>query len=163
MTINGVLLSNQAVAALENAYRTRIANGYYWYDRLSGLWGQQGAGAAGQIHPGLPLGGRLHEQASSGDTAVLVNGRRLPRAELYLLMQMVGYVRPGRYWLDAYGNAGFEGGPALVNLNAARNQGQSGGGYGGWNRNTAGGNWGGDGECSYYSHPDGPSVMVGNC
>jgi hypothetical protein len=36
-------------------------------------------------------------------------------------------------------------------------------GYAGWNNNTAFGNWGGDGECSYYNSPNGDSVMVGNC
>ena len=162
--INGVRQSDQAVHALENAYRTRVADGDYWYDTRSGLWGREGSPVAGQIHPGLPFGGRMREQASNGDTGVLVNGRRLPRAELYTLMQLVGYVQPGRYWLDASGNAGFEGGPALINLFAAGNRGGgNGGSHGGWNRNTPGGNWGGDGECSYYSHPDGPSVMVGNC
>jgi hypothetical protein len=82
-------------------------------------------------------------------------------AELYALQQLVGPVRPGRYWLDAYGNAGFEGGPPLVNLAQARARGAQ--GYAGWNNNTAFGNWGGDGECSYYNSPSGDSVMVGNC
>lgn len=42
------------------------------------------------------------------------------------LQQLVGPVRPGRYWLDAYGNAGFEGGPPLVNLAQARARGNDG-------------------------------------
>src|SRR5262245_21754353 len=106
--VNGVRQSEEAVQALENAYRTRVADGYYWYDARSGLWGQEGGPAAGQLHPALPFGGRMREQASNGDTGVLVNGRRLPRSELYSLMQLVGYVQPGRYWLDASGNAGYE-------------------------------------------------------
>ena len=32
------------------------------------------------------------------------------------LQQLVGPVQPGRYWVDAQGNAGLEGGPVLVNL-----------------------------------------------
>jgi hypothetical protein len=31
-------------------------------------------------------------------------------------MSARGVVYPGRYWVDAQGNAGPEGGPALVNL-----------------------------------------------
>jgi hypothetical protein len=158
--INGQPLDSRTIAALEMAYRVAIPNGSYWYDPYSGLWGRAGGPTAGQIQAGLRLGGPLRESASNGNTGVLVNGRRLPWGELQALQGLVGYVRPGRYWLDGYGNAGFEGGPALVNLAAASRQSQSGGG---WNRNTPGGNWGGDGSCSYYSHPDGPSVMVGDC
>jgi len=162
--INGQALDARTISALEMAYRVSIANGSYWYDPVSGLWGRAGGPWAGQIQAGLRLGGPLRESASNGNTGVIVNGRRLPWTELLALQALVGYVRPGRYWLDPYGNAGFEGGPALVNLAAASRQSQrSGGGVYDGNRNTPGGNWGGDGNCSYYSHPDGPSVMVGNC
>jgi hypothetical protein len=113
------------------------------------------------MQPGLQLGGELKANASNGDTAVYVNGRRLPRTELNSLQQLVGPVRSGRYWLDPYGNAGFEGGPALVNLAQARARSQ-GGGYAGWNNNTPFGNWGGDSNCTYYNHPNGDSVMVGD-
>jgi hypothetical protein len=161
--VNGEQLSSQTLTALQIAYRTAIPGGHYWYDPYSGLWGREGAPAAGQIQAGLDLGGPLAEDASAGDTAVFVNGRRLPRAEVFQVMQLVGPFLPGRYWLDAQGNVGFEGGPALVNLVAASRSQASAGGGGGWNRNTPGGNWGGDDRCSYYSHPDGPSVMIGDC
>ena len=163
--INGQALDARTISALEMAYRVPIQNGYYWYDAYSGLWGRAGGPAQGQIQAGLRLGGRLQESASNGNTGVIVNGRRLPWSELLTLQALVGYVRPGRYWLDGYGNAGFEGGPALVNLAAAarRSQGAAAGGYNGWNRNTPGGNWGGDGNCSYYNNPDGDSIMIGDC
>jgi hypothetical protein len=164
VVINGTRIADRTVAALETAYRTRLADGRYWYDARSGLWGFEGGPTIGQIHAGLMLGGALHPQASNGDTRVFVNGRRLPRSELWQLEQLVGPVYPGRYWLDAHGYAGYEGGPAIVNVFAtARRQAGAAGGYGGRNQNTYGGNWGGDGECSYYSHPNGSSVMVGNC
>lgn len=159
--INGEQLSAETLTALQIAYRTTIPGGRYWYDIYSGLWGREGQPAAGQIQAGLDLGGPLDEDASAGDTPVLVNGRRLTRSEVSQVMQLVGPFLPGRYWLDAQGNVGFEGGPALVNLVAAsRSRAQA---SGGWNRNTPGGNWGGDDRCSYYSHPDGPSVMIGDC
>jgi hypothetical protein len=160
--VNGARLPNSAVLALQLAYRTIIPSGRYWYDAASGLWGREGQPFAGQMHAGLQVGGPLKANASNGDTNVIVNGRRLPRAELYALQQLVGPVQPGRYWLDAYGNAGFEGGPPLVNLAQARSRGAQ--GYAGWNNNTAFGNWGGDDNgCSYYNSPNGDSVMVGNC
>ena len=159
--VNGEQLPNSAVIALQLAYRTIIPSGRYWYDAVSGLWGREGQPFAGQMQPGLQLGGELKANASDGDTDVYVNGRRLPRAELYSLQQLVGPVRPGRYWLDPYGNAGFEGGPALVNLAQARARSQ-GGGYAGWNNNTPFGNWGGDSNCTYYNSPNGDSVMVGD-
>lgn len=159
--VNGVRLPNPAVVALQLAYRTIIPSGRYWYDPASGLWGREGEPLAGQMQAGLRLGGSLKSDASDGDTNIYVNGRRLPRAELYALQQLVGPVRPGRYWLDPYGNAGFEGGPPLVNLAQARARGAN--GYAGWNTNTPFGNWGGDGTCSYYNSPNGDSVMTGNC
>ena len=83
--VNGVQLPNAAVVALQLAYRTVIANGRYWYDPASGLWGREGQPLAGQMHAGLQLGGDLKTNASNGDTDVYVNGRRLPRAELLAL------------------------------------------------------------------------------
>jgi hypothetical protein len=159
--VNGVQLPNSAIITLQVAYRTIIPSGRYWYDATSGLWGREGQPFAGQMHAGLRLGGALKSNASNGDTSVYVNGRRLPRSELHALQQLVGPVQPGRYWLDAYGNAGFEGGPPLVNLAQARARGND--GYAGWNNNTPFGNWGGDGNCSYYNSPNGDSVMVGEC
>jgi hypothetical protein len=161
VTINGVALEPQVRQALESYYRTAIAPGRYWYDRASGLWGHEGRAAAGQIHAGLNIGGPLAEDASGGNTGVVVNGRRLSHGEVVALQWIVGQVIPGRYWFDAYGNTGFEGGPPLLNIVALyrqRTQLAS-----GWNANTPGGNLGSDGSCSYYSHPDGPSVMIGAC
>src|SRR5262249_9246844 len=100
--INGQALDAQTISALEMAYRTAIPNGYYWYDPYSGLWGRAGGPAAGQIQAGLRLGGPLRESASNGNTGVIVNGRRLQWGELLMLQALVGYVRPGRYWLDSY-------------------------------------------------------------
>lgn len=160
--VNAARVSPATLHALEVQYRAVVPNGRYWYDAHSGLWGRQGGAALGRIDAGLKLGGRLRADASNGNTRVFVNGRRLPAVELQALVRLVGRVAPGRYWLDAYGNAGFEGGPAIVNIVAAHRQARR-RNAGGWNRSTPGGNWGGDGGCTYYSHPDGPSVMIGNC
>jgi hypothetical protein len=69
----------------------------------------------GQIHPFLDLGGPLKAKASNGTTGVFINGRELHVVDV-LRLQQITRVIPGRYWCDAYGNIGFEGGPVLVNL-----------------------------------------------
>ena len=61
-------------------------------------------------------------------------------------------------WLNAQGIAGYEGGPPQFNLNP-RAMGRS-GGQGYINRGPFG-TTGGDGDCFYYSHPNGSSVS--NC
>ncbi|HEX6706527.1 MAG TPA: hypothetical protein VF169_17340 [Albitalea sp.] len=164
IAVNGVALDERSIAALESAYRTRLLPGRYWYDRASGLWGLEMGPAQGQIAPGLALGGRLDPRASvgghAGITRVFVNGRELHPQELAHLQRLYGQVRPARYWLDARGVGGYEGGPAQFDLRAQA-MAQQGAGY---TRRTPGGNIGSDGRCSYYNDPStGASVMTGNC
>jgi hypothetical protein len=64
---------------------------------------------------GLNIGGPLRVDASRGNTGVFINGRELHQMDVVGLQQL-GPVYRGRYWVDAYGNCGFEGGPALLNL-----------------------------------------------
>jgi hypothetical protein len=164
IVVNGVVLDERSVAALEAGYRTRLAAGRYWYDRRSGLWGHELGPAQGQIAPGLALGGPLQARASvgarAGITGVFVNGRELHPQELVYLQQLYGSVRPARYWLDAGGVGGFEGGPAIFDLRA-RAIAQQGAAY---TRRGPGGLTGSDGQCSYYNDPSsGASVMTGQC
>jgi hypothetical protein len=118
--INNVRLSEEEVRTLESQYRVRILNGNYWYDRISGAWGYQGGPVTGVIAPFLDLGGPLQANASNGNTGVFVNGRELHILDVRALQQL-GPVYPGRYWINAQGYYGFEGGPALGNLRAAAN------------------------------------------
>jgi len=137
-----------------------VPDGAYWYDRVSGLWGEQGGPALGQMPPEFDLGGTLALDASGGGTGIVINGRELHLTEAAFLVQLFGYVVPGRYWLNAMGIGGFEGGPAAFNLAAAAQQAQSSGGY---TRRGPFGSMGSDGECSYFMTPGGSSVMTGNC
>jgi hypothetical protein len=161
--VNGVALDERSAAALESAYRTRLVPGRYWYDRTSGLWGLQGGPSVGVIAPGLPLGGALDARASvgrfAGVTGVFVNGREIHPDELQYLRALYGNVVRARYWLNARGIAGYEGGPPQFNLTAAR---QSRQGSSTLQRGLFGSS-GSDGSCSYYMHPNGSSVMTGNC
>ena len=59
----------------------------------------------------------------SSGTGVYVNGQQLTGEEKAQLESIVGEVVPaGRYWIDAQGNAGYEGQPARVNLVALARQ-----------------------------------------
>ncbi|MBI3682882.1 MAG: hypothetical protein HY235_21115 [Acidobacteria bacterium] len=118
IVVNSKLLSDEELAALRSlarSYHTWVLPGRYWYDSRTGLWGYEGQPAAGSILPGLRIGGALSANASGGNTRVFVNGRELHRLEVQLISRCT-VVRPGRYWLDAYGNGGYEGQPPSFNL-----------------------------------------------
>jgi hypothetical protein len=165
IVVNGEQVTHADLLSLQRQLgvplQAAIPPGNYWYDGISGLWGYDGGPAMGQISPGLRVGGQLSPWASGGGTGVFVNGRELHIAEVLYLQQIFGYVIPGRYWMNAAGIGGPEGGPATFNLAQAAAQagGGSAGGYGGYTSRTPFGGTGGDGNCSYYLHPDGPSVM----
>src|SRR6185436_15666628 len=115
-------------------YPSRIPDGRYWYDRVSGAWGLEGGPCAGFVLPGQTIGGELRADASGGNTGVFINGRELHRLDVMALQQFTP-VRQGRFWVDAQGNFGYEGGPYagnLVQIIAASGGGgrKSGGDYG---------------------------------
>lgn len=156
--VNGSPLDAQTIAALEQHYRVRLQSGRFWYDAFSGLWGLEGGPTAGQILPGLKLGGALRPDASQGNTGVFINRRELHKLEVQYLQALYGPVARGRYWLNSEGLGGFENGPPQFRLNMNTQQiGND------WIRRTPGGTIGGSGDCFYYSHPNGSSVMTGNC
>jgi len=125
--VNGAALDTQTRGALERAYAVPIQPGRYWYDTVSGVWGLEGGPAAGQIHPGLQLGGPLRRDASRGTTGVVVNGRELHVLDVAALQRCVRVV-PGRYWVLANGVGGYEHGPASFNLTVLCGGGGGGGG-----------------------------------
>ena len=159
--VNAVALDARTLGQLQAAYGP-IAPGRYWYDPVSGLWGPERGPHAGQIMPGLRLGGPLRREASGGGTGVIINGREIHPSELAQLQQLFGHVNPGRYWLNAQGIGGYEGGPAQFNLPAAAAAAQRRGG-GGYNRSGPGGHLMSDGNCFGYMSPNGSTVMSGNC
>jgi hypothetical protein len=70
----------------------------------------------------LSLGGSVPANASGGGTGVFTNGRELHPFDVLYLQHLLGPIQPGRYVVDAFGNAGLEGGPILVNLIMAAQQ-----------------------------------------
>jgi hypothetical protein len=134
IVINDVRLSDELIKTFERDYHTYIADGMYWYDRKSGAWGMQGEATLGFIPSGLELGGGLLKtNASNGKTGVFVNGRRLHWLDVIGLQSLLGVVWPGRFWVDAQGNYGFEGGMMLGNLWALARQRRAAGTYAGTN------------------------------
>jgi len=164
VVINGESLDDATLAALEGTYGVVIQDARYWYDPVCGAWGFEGGPGVGLILPGLDLGGPLTADASNGDTGVFVNGRELHQLDVMALMPLVGPVVPGRYWLDAWGNVGLEGGPALVNLvqlaQAQYGQGGGGGGSSLYRSDITGHGAGSSGGTSYVMGKDW-SVTVG--
>lgn len=115
--VNRMRIDDKTRQALEQAYGVPVKPGRYWYDRVSGVWGNEGGPAQGQIHSGLQLGGALRPDASAGDTGVFVNGRQLHRLDVAALRRCTQVI-PGRYWVLANGIGGYEGAPPSFNLAA---------------------------------------------
>ena len=149
VVINAVRLSDDTVHQLEQTWGVRIQDAAYWYDPRSGAWGLEGGPCAGFVPAGLSLGGPLRPDASRGNTGVFVNGRELHALDV-MALQRLGPVFPGRYWVDAHGNFGFEGGPMMGNLMvAAQIAGGAGSGRGtggAWTADSRFGTVGGDGS-----------------
>lgn len=116
VVVNGEVLSATDLQVLQTRFGIRTQAGRYWYDPACGAWGFEGGPTIGFLPPALPVGGALREDASAGTTPVYINGRRLPITDVRNLQQIVGMVLPGRYWMDAAGNVGVEGGPPFMNL-----------------------------------------------
>ena len=166
---NGRALTTRELQELEALYRTKARPGNYWYDATSGLFGVVGSAAAGFMYPGHSLGA-LAADASAGNTSVFINGRNITAQEVQVLSYLAGVqVLPGRYWLDARGNAGYEGNPIPVgNLFAAALARQAAGGGGGraagdnfWSSRFSAGNYNSDNSAGYVSLPGGGAVTYG--
>ncbi|HEY6282130.1 MAG TPA: hypothetical protein VIW72_10150 [Burkholderiales bacterium] len=67
--------------------------------------------------------------------------------------QQMGTVYKGRYWMNAQGVGGIEGGPTIFDLGAAARQRSGGGLYGGNSRTTPFGHLGSDGSAPITSTP----------
>lgn len=79
--------------------------GYYWYDRVAGFWGQEGQKPCQIITPQLNVGHqKMKPEASNGNTDVLINGREITKAELWML-QSAGVECAGSpaFWVDSEG------------------------------------------------------------
>lgn len=159
LRINRTVVPEATVKSFEQMYGMHLPRGDYWYDRISGAWGLDGGPTAGFAAPGMNLGGPLPADASHGNTGVFINGRQLPMQDVVAMMQMNIPVQQGRWWVDNSGNFGIEGQPYPMGNLFQYSRGRG----GAYQRSTAGGYVGGDGQTSYFFDPkSGSSVMVDN-
>ena len=143
--INGRALTAAQLRTLEQLERVygRLNDGAYWYDVRTGASGRWGGPTLAFLPAGLELAGPLPADASGGGsgqlTGVFVNGRELHPLDVVMMQQLVGQVWPGRWWVDAQGNFGLEGGPPVGNLVVlARSRRQSGSGSHAWSKHYEG-------------------------
>ena len=152
--INRSRLPADTLTMIETGFQTKIPDGRYWYDKMSGAWGQEGGPTLGFTVPLIGIGGSLPADISNGNTGVFINGRHLPMPDLLALQQLTGPVAQGRYWLDSQGNAGYEGMPALVNLRAIAMQ------RGLYRQGSSVGENYGDGSGSYHNSRTGIGIIT---
>jgi hypothetical protein len=132
-TLRNILFNGDALTprqlvtleALERRYAARLPDGAYWYDNRTGAMGLWNGPAFGIVPAGLGLGGPMPPNCSGGETGVFVNGRELHPLDVASLSR-IGPVYRGRYWMNAYGDFGFENGPILGNMIALMNRRQGG-------------------------------------
>ncbi|KAL8116185.1 hypothetical protein AgCh_022615 [Apium graveolens] len=77
----------------------------YWYDKQSGLWGLEGEKPSQIITPQLDVGDPIMQNASNGNTKILVNNREITKPELWV-MQWAGIQCEGQphFWCSADGS-----------------------------------------------------------
>jgi hypothetical protein len=158
LRINDVVIDPESIRTFERDNRTRIPRGDFWYDKISGAWGVAGEPTMGFTASGMDLGGPLKEDASRGNTGVFINDRQLPLQDVIGLWNLGVPVQQGRWWVDNSGNFGVEGNPQVLGNVFQYSRGKG----GSYQRATAGGYIGGDGQTSYFFDPKtGSSVMTG--
>jgi len=54
---NDVRVNAHNISVIEKSYNVEFADGRYWYDPSSGLWGRENGGPEGRIAAGLHIGG----------------------------------------------------------------------------------------------------------
>ncbi|KAL2347867.1 hypothetical protein Fmac_001867 [Flemingia macrophylla] len=88
----------------------QLKPGSYWYDKASGFWGKEGQPPSEIISPQLDIGGRLHKNASNGNTKVTINDREVTNKER-LILKLAGVPCEGtpNFWVNHDGSYREEG------------------------------------------------------
>ncbi|RAL49377.1 hypothetical protein DM860_012810 [Cuscuta australis] len=110
--VNGKCLSPQELVVLQSCPHPpkKLKPGRYWYDQVSGFWGKEGERPCQIISDQLPVGETIKRDASNGNTDVIINGREITGAELWM-MKVIGIHcdRSVHFWLQADGTYQHEG------------------------------------------------------
>ncbi|KAL8060501.1 hypothetical protein ABFX02_02G028600 [Erythranthe guttata] len=85
--VNDRALSMEELVMLQSCPNPpkKIRPGKYWYDKMSGFWGKDGEKPSQIISALLPVGYQIRQDASNGNTNVLINSREITTEELWML------------------------------------------------------------------------------
>jgi hypothetical protein len=111
--VNDQVIPEATITQMEQQYGVKFIPGTYWYDKMTGAFGSKGGPCIGVGIAGLQIGGPLQSNASGGNTRIFINGRELHQADVQVLQTFM-QPRLGRYWMDAYGNFGYENYPVAI-------------------------------------------------
>ncbi|KAI3446051.1 hypothetical protein Pfo_002716 [Paulownia fortunei] len=88
----------------------KLRPGKYWYDKVSGFWGKDGEKPCQIISALLAVGYQIRQDASNGNTNVLINNREITTEEVWML-RAAGIHCEGNphFWVTADGSYQHEG------------------------------------------------------
>uniref|UniRef100_A0A2P2IZ61 Uncharacterized protein MANES_15G146000 n=1 Tax=Rhizophora mucronata TaxID=61149 RepID=A0A2P2IZ61_RHIMU len=110
--VNHQPLSQDELYQLQNCKNPpkKLQPGHYWYDKVSGYWGKDGKKPSQIICSQLNIGGQIRQEASNGNTNILINNRVITKSELLMLkLAGVKYEGASSLWVSDDGSYTEEG------------------------------------------------------